>query len=164
MTHDLARVGWRVRVGFVIFVVSLAWPALLPVLPLLGVSGARVAAFAGAMAVAAEIMLLAGAAIAGKDGFAFIKARVFGLLKSLGPPKTVGRTRCSVGLVLFTFPLLLGWASPYLGRHIPGFSEHPLAYAVSGDVLLLTSLCVLGGDFWDKLRALFVHGARAVFP
>jgi hypothetical protein len=29
---------------------------------------------------------------------------------------------------------------------------------------LLISLFVLGGDFWDKLRALFVHGARAVFP
>jgi hypothetical protein len=23
---------------------------------------------------------------------------------------------------------------------------------------------VLGGDFWDKVRALFVHDARALFP
>jgi hypothetical protein len=30
--------------------------------------------------------------------------------------------------------------------------------------VLLISLFVLGGDFWDKLRALFVHSARAVFP
>jgi len=29
---------------------------------------------------------------------------------------------------------------------------------------LLVSLFVLGGDFWDKLRALFFHGAKAVFP
>jgi len=162
MTHDLARVGWRVRVGFVILVASLAWPALLPVLPLLGVSGARVAAFAGAMAVAAEIMLLAGAAIAGKDGFAFIKLRVFGFLKSLGPPKTVGRTRYTLGLVLLALPVLYGWASPYLAHHVPGHDQHRLALA--GDGLLLTSLFVLGGDFWDKMRALFVHGARAVFP
>ena len=33
-----------------------------------------------------------------------------------------------------------------------------------GDLLLLTSLFVLGGDFWDKLRALFFHQAKAVFP
>ena len=26
------------------------------------------------------------------------------------------------------------------------------------------TIFVLGGEFWDKLRALFVHGARAVFP
>lgn len=164
MTDRPTGVGWRIQAGLVVFVASLGWPVLLPILPLLGASGATVATFGAIMAVAAEIMLLAGAAVAGKEGFALIKSRVFGLLKTLGPPKEVGRTRYSVGLVLFTFPLLFGWASPYLGRHIPGFSEHPLAYAVSGDVLLLTSLFVLGGDFWDKLRALFVHGARAVFP
>ena len=28
----------------------------------------------------------------------------------------------------------------------------------------IMSLFVLGGDFWDKLRALFVRQAKAVFP
>jgi len=23
---------------------------------------------------------------------------------------------------------------------------------------------VLGGDFWDKLRSLFIYGAKAIFP
>ena len=35
---------------------------------------------------------------------------------------------------------------------------------VAGDLLLLASLFVLGGDFWDKLRSLFSHGATVVFP
>jgi len=39
-----------------------------------------------------------------------------------------------------------------------------LTYAIAGDVLLLVSLVVLGGDFWDKLRSLFIHSARAVIP
>jgi hypothetical protein len=30
--------------------------------------------------------------------------------------------------------------------------------------LHLASLFVLGGDFWEKLRSLFVHKAYAVFP
>jgi hypothetical protein len=34
-------------------------------------------------------------------------------------------------------------------------------YVIGGDVLLVSSLFVLGGEFWDKLRALFVHDARA---
>ena len=164
MTVGPPGVGWRVKAGSVIFVASLVWPVLLPVLPLLGASGTAVAAFGAVMAVAAEIMLVAGAAIAGKEGFALIKSRVFGVLKSFGPPREVGRVRYSMGLVLFTIPLLLGWASPYLGRHVPGLEAHALAFAIAGDVLLLISLFVLGGDFWDKLRALFVHGARAVFP
>jgi hypothetical protein len=164
MTEGQTGVGWRIKAAFVVFVASLAWPVLLPILPLLGMSGTGVAAFAGVMAVAAEIMLLAGAAIAGKDGFAFIKSKIFGFLKSFGPPKTVGRTRYTIGLVLFAAPLLVGWAAPYLGHHIPRFDEHPFPFAITGDALLLISLFVLGGDFWDKLRALFVHGARAVFP
>jgi len=164
MTEGQTGVGWRIKAGFVIFAASIAWPVLLPLLPLLGASGSTVAAFTGVMVVVAEIMLLAGAAIAGKDGFAFIKSRIFGFLKSFGPPEKVGRTRYTIGLVLFAVPLLFGWAAPYLGHHIPGFDEHPLPLAITGDVVLLISLFVLGGDFWDKLRALFVHGARAVFP
>ncbi len=31
-------------------------------------------------------------------------------------------------------------------------------------MLQIASLFVLGGDFWDKLRALFVRNAKAVFP
>jgi len=27
--------------------------------------------------------------------------------------------------------------------------------------MLLTSLFVLGGEFWDKLRSLFIYGAKA---
>lgn len=164
MTVEPPGAGWRVKAAFVIFVASLAWPALLPILPLLGASGATVAAFGAVMAVAAEIMLVAGAAIAGKDGFALIKSKAFGFLKPLGPPKEVGRTRYGLGLVLFSGPLLFAWASPYLGRHRPGLQAHSFAFAIAGDVLLLISLFVLGGDFWNKLRALFVHGARAVFP
>jgi hypothetical protein len=93
MTHGQARVGWRIKAGFVIFAASIAWPVLLPLLPLLGASGATVAAFTGVMVVVAEIMLLAGAAIAGKDGFAFIKSGILGFLGSFGPPERVGRTR-----------------------------------------------------------------------
>jgi hypothetical protein len=35
--------------------------------------------------------------------------------------------------------------------------------AVAGDIMFLTGLFVLGGDFWDKLKSLFVYESRAVF-
>ena len=31
---------------------------------------------------------------------------------------------------------------------------------ITGDVMLVTSFFILGGDFWDKLRALFVYGSK----
>ena len=42
--------------------------------------------------------------------------------------------------------------------------EDPIPYAVGGDLLLLASFFVLGGDFWDKLRSLFIYDAHAVIP
>jgi hypothetical protein len=109
-------------------------------------------------------MLIAGAAIAGKEGFAFIKATVFGFLRSYGPAREVSRTRYKVGLMMFATSIAFGWASPYFGHHLPGYETRTLLYAVAGDVLLLVSLFVLGGAFWDKLRSLFQHNAYAIFP
>jgi hypothetical protein len=49
-------------------------------------------------------------------------------------------------------------------HHIPGFDTHVIWFGLAGDILLLSSLFVLGGVFWDKLRGLFVHGAWIQFP
>jgi hypothetical protein len=164
MSGDHPKVGWRVKVGFAILVVSIGWPILIPMLLLLRVSTTATAVFSGVMVVAAEFMLIAGAAIAGKEGFAFIKAKVFGFLKSYAPPTEVSRLRYTVGLVMFATPLAFGWAAPYFGHHLPGFEHGQLTYAIVGDALLLISLFVLGGGFWDKLRSLFRHDAYAVIP
>ena len=160
---DEQQATWRTKVGFAIIVASIVWPLLIPILPLLDVSATATAAFSGVMLVAAEFMLLAGAAIAGKEGFAFIKATVFGFLSSYGPPSEVSHRRYTIGLVMFATPLVFGWASPYFGHHLPGFETGRLIYAIVFDVLLLISLFILGGGFWAKLRALFVYDATVQF-
>lgn len=162
MSDERPQFGWRVKVGLSIFVVSIGWPILIPILPLLGVSATATAAVSGVMLVAADVMLVAAAAIAGKEGFAVIKATVFRFLRPYGPPREVSRARYTIGLVMFITPLAFGWASPYFGHHLPGFDGGQLVYAITGDVLLLASLFVLGGGFWDKLRSLFKHDAYAI--
>ena len=61
-------------------------------------------------------------------------------------------------------PILFGWVSIYTAEWIPGFSSNPLPYAIGGDFLLVASLFVLGGNFWDKIRSLFVYDAEVRFP
>ena len=34
--------------------------------------------------------------------------------------------------------------------------------SVIGDVMFVASFFVLGGDFWDKISALFIHNARVL--
>lgn len=106
-----------------------------------------------------KIGLVAAIALMGRPGFAYVKATVFGYLK---PPAEVGPGRYRMGIILFVSVIAYGWLEPYLGSILPG-AEHPRAYALAGDLLLLASLFVLGGDFWDKLRALFVRTATVVF-
>jgi hypothetical protein len=65
---------------------------------------------------------------------------------------------------MFVMPLLFGWLSPYLQGLFPQIDAHRNLLAITGDLLLVGSLFVLGGDFWDKVRSLFVHDAIAVLP
>ena len=157
--------GWRIKLGAAIFVVSIAGPlALLPLVTAMELSGGTTATLSGFILAGAEGLGIAAVAVMGKSGYAYIKSRVFGFLKRYGPPREVGRARYTVGLVMFALPILGGWLTPYLGGVLPGYEGNAVALAIAGDAIWLASLFVLGGDFWDKLRALFVHGAKAVFP
>ena len=115
-----------------------------------------------------ELFTIVAAAILGKAGFEYLKARVKGALgrffEKHGPPETVGRARHRIGLAMFITPIALGWLTPYAFHHFPGYETYRFVYGMPGDLLLITSLFVLGGEFWDKLRALFVHGAKVRFP
>ena len=122
------------------------------------------ATVSGALLASGEVFGILAIAVMGKSGFAYIKNRAFGFLKQFGPPKAVSRRRYSIGLIMFLIPIFIGWLGPYFGEYIPSFTEQTLVWAIAGDVLFLVGLFVLGGDFWDKLRSLFIHDARATFP
>ena len=109
-----------------------------------------------------EIMAIPAAALMGKENYDRIVNRVKAVLKRLKPPGNVGRTRYKIGLALFVVPLLVGWIASYLPAWQP--PDYPLRIGINLalDLTILFSLFVLGGDFWDKLRALFRHDARAM--
>ncbi|MGA9443465.1 MAG: transporter suffix domain-containing protein [Methyloceanibacter sp.] len=157
--------GVRFYAGVALFALSLIGPFVsIPLLGVLGYSTATIASLSAGILVGAEVLLVAAAAIMGKSGYTFIKSKVFGALKRYGAPAEVSLTRYRIGLVFFVLPLLLGFVSPYAKSLIPFFEGNELWFALGGDLVLLIGLFILGGAFWDKLRALFVHGAKAVFP
>lgn len=160
----LAPPGWRFKLGVTLLGLSIALPVLgVPLIAAMGLATTTIATGSGIMLVGAEVLGIVAVAIMGKSGYAHIKNRVFGFFKQYGPPAEVGRPRYTIGLVMFAVPILFGWLAPYAAEMIPGYLGNEIIYGVVSDVLLLTSLFVLGGDFWDKLRALFIYGAKAVF-
>ena len=107
-----------------------------------------------------KIGVLAAIAIMGKPGFAYLKKLIFGYLK---PPADVRPARHRVGIVMFVAAMLFGWLEPY-GFFLPGFAAAGIRYSLAVDVLLVASIFVLGGNFWDKIRALFIREATVRFP
>ena len=162
---DIPAAGWRLKLGIALFVLSIALPVIgLPLTGGLGLSTATVATVSGILLAGAEVLGIVAVAVMGKPGYAYIKQRVSGFLRQYGPPAEVSRTRYTIGLVMFAVPIVFGWVAPYAAGLIPGYADDAVPYAVAGDLLLFSSLFVLGGDFWDKLRALFVHGSRVMMP
>ena len=167
--HRTAPPRTRLIVGAAVFVAGFAAPVLVPVVAASELPASWKTALSGLLMVGIpELGMMAAVAVLGKDGFEYltggIKRRLGLFFERHGPAERVSATRYRIGLVMFLVPILIGWAAPYLAHHIPLYEGNELVYAAVGDVVLCSSLFVLGGEFWDKLRSLFVHGARADFP
>jgi hypothetical protein len=163
-TTEPPRPGWRFRLGVSFFALGLMCPLFVPLVATSGLSTEWKTVLSGILMLGIpEVLWVVAVAVMGKAGFDFMKARVFGFLKRHAVPRTVSRTRYRVGLALFLLPLLFGWLAPYGPGAIPGYEGQRFAVNLAGDLLLLTSLFVLGGDFWEKLRALFVYEATVRF-
>jgi hypothetical protein len=159
------RPGWRFNLGVGLFALGLICPVFVPLVAATDLEAEWKATLSGALLLGLpEVLWLTAAMAMGKPGFEYLKHRVWRLFKRHALPRTVSRTRYRIGLGLFVVPLLLGWLAPYVPGAIPDSQSQRVVLALAFDVLFLVSLLVLGGDFWDKLTALFVHRARAQFP
>lgn len=162
---ELNQMRWRLRLGLIVFVIGFLSPLLIPLVTDSELPTKWKAVISGFLAIGIpELFSIAAIAIMGKPGFNYIKKRFFAFLKKHGPADKVSRTRYRIGLVMFFLPVFFGWLAPYAPHLIPGYELHRFAVNLAGDVLFISSLFVLGGDFWDKVRALFVYGATAKFP
>ena len=160
-TNEKPPPGWRFQVGILFFVLGLLSPLCIPLVTASGLSIIWKATLSGLFMLGIpELFWLVAAAIMGKPGFNYLKAKVFGAFKRYALPERVSRTRYRVGLVMLLIPLLYGWLEPYVSPLISGYEKHQIFLAIAGDVLLLASLFVLGGEFWDKLRSLFIYEAE----
>ena len=158
------RAGWRFRLGLIILVVGWLSPLSIPLITATDLSTRWKTILSGALAVGIpEVFTIAAIAIMGKSGYNLIKERIFSFLKKHGPPDRVSLTRYRIGLVMFVLPIVFGWLGPYGAHQIPGYDMNRFVVSLIGDLMFVASLFVLGGDFWDKIRALFSYRAKATF-
>jgi hypothetical protein len=155
----------RLITGGVIFIVGFASPAFIPLVVSSDLPDWLIAGLSGLLAFGIpELFMIIAVAILGKEGYAYLKKILGKHLKPLAPPDEVSRARYNVGLVLFSLPILLGLLLPYLDHELHIVQDIPFFLYLISDLMIISSLFVLGGNFWDKLRSLYIHRAKANFP
>jgi hypothetical protein len=153
----------RIIAGIGVF--ALGWLVTLAIVPIITASALPASAQATVSGIVVfvgpKFGVLAAIAILGKPGFNYLKRKVFGFLT---PPAEVGPVRYRIGIVMFVGAILFAFLERYLGFFTPREIAPEIRSSLAIDVLLLASILVLGGDFWDKIRALFIREAKARFP
>jgi len=151
----------RLIAGAVIFVAGQLAPLAIPVVASSSLPATWKTALPGLLLLGVpEIAILLTIVVLGRAGFNALKSRLFGSLKDTLFPDTVSRRRYHAGLILFLIPILFGWLSPYVYASVPELMRHRLTVAIIGGVLLIAGVCLMGGQFWDKLRALVLYDAE----
>ena len=156
-----SRIFW----GGMILIIGFMSPLLIPVIGETEIADQWKVAITGLLLLGIpEVFMLIAVVVMGKSGHAYLNKCLLKLLRRYGPAERVGVIRYRVGLGMFVVPLLIGLLSPYVGDMLDLYAGRELEVAIASDVLFVSSLFVLGGEFWDKLRGLFIHGARVTLP
>ena len=113
--------------------------------------------------ISAPIMKISCIAVLGKPSYLWIKYKFWHLFVRVTKPHEVSRTRYTIGLVMFLLPVVPNYIMSYAPNIIAEAFHMRLFINICIDVIFVSSWFVLGGDFWDKLRALFVYTAKVKF-
>ena len=102
----------------------------------------------------------------GKAGFQELKQHIYGYMSSMVPSAEVevGPMRHRIGLVMFCLPLISSFLEPYIDAVAPGLRPNNWMLQMLGDAMLIGSFFVLGGNFWEKLRALYQQAYNEPWP
>jgi hypothetical protein len=153
----------RFRLGASILIIGFLSPLLIPLVTATDLPMKWKTTISGALALGIpELFSIIAIAIMGKSGFIHLKEILSGLIKKYGPSERVSHNRYRIGIFMFIIPLLMAWILPYAGNLLPFYQANIIPFSIGGDVLFISSFFVLGGEFWDKLQALFIYDAKAV--
>jgi hypothetical protein len=155
--------GTRLKLGVALLIVGLIMPAGTLLVAAMDWPLTVKTVVSSILLLGFEIMLIPAVALMGKDNFDRIWTGAMRLLKTLKPAGGVSRRRYTIGLCMLVGPTLYAWIASYAPSWLPEDYALRVWVNLGLDAIALASLFVLGGDFWDKVRALFLHDARAVF-
>ncbi|RDH81863.1 MAG: hypothetical protein DIZ78_15535 [endosymbiont of Escarpia spicata] len=157
--------SWQFCLGLFLFILGWVCPLFIPLVTNLNLETATKAFLSGFLLIGApEIFSVLSIILLGKPGYFYIKNKAFSLLKRAVPRGEVSRTRYRFGLMLLLLHIIYAYLTFYAPDLIMWYAENRITMNIIADFLFIVTLFVLGGEFWEKLRALFIYDAKANIP
>lgn len=160
MTQPPPATNWRLIAGVSLLILSCLLPLCALVVPLLGLSVAESALVGGMLVAGApEILILIAIALLGRQNFDRIvgAAKKFFFTTFFSTP--VSRTRYYVGLAISILSFVPLYVAGYASSWMPPGDARIFVLA-SADLAFVLSVFIMGGEFWEKFRRLFVWEGR----
>ena len=167
MTESQPKKNWRYYLGLTLFIVHLILPLLaLIFVPMLGVSeGVGAVLFGLSVAGGPDVLLIASAALLGKDNLQYLFSSLGRGVKNLVKWDQVSKGRYRLGLWMLGIGFFVTPIMFYVFPETLSNGDQPdwgFYVTVGADILFVLSILVLGAPFWAKLTSLFRYDARVV--
>jgi hypothetical protein len=107
-----------------------------------------------------EVLILVAAALLGKDTLHYFIYRAKRLFWDVVLIKPVSRARYYLGLTIFFVRLVPFYLSGYFPEIMPS-GQARIWILAGSDLSFIFSVFLMGGEFWDKFRKLFVWEGQA---
>lgn len=159
-TPSVGQAGWRFGIGIILVIGGYAALALIPLVAGADVKLGLKTALTGFLAMMPVLTKVAAIAVMGKPGFNLLKDHVFKFLGRFRPVAQVSQRRYRAGLALFVLSLIFSSLLPYFPGILVDWKANEAFWSLVADAVLIASLFVLGGEFWNKLAALFDYNAK----
>jgi len=160
MAPSNSAANWRFVAGISVLGLAMVLPLGALLVPLLDLPVAQSALIAGALVAGApEVLMLLAVALLGRQNFDRIigAAKRFFFMTLFSTPVSRGRYYAGLAICLMSFiPLYVaGYASSWLPA-----AHGRIAILAAADLAFIFSFFVMGGEFWEKFRRLFVWEGR----
>jgi len=148
--------NWRLKAGIAVLVLAMALPLSALLVPLLNLPMAQSALIAGTLVAGApEVLMLLAVALLGRQNFDRIvgAAKKFFFTTFFASP--VSRQRYYAGLAVCVLSIVPLYLVGYVPSSMPT-GDNRIVILAAADVAFILSIFVMGGEFWEKFRRLFV--------
>ncbi len=146
------KTSLKCKIGIGFIVLGTILPLFGFAVPFFGFSDSVTATIIGFFIIGGpELCVIIGVALAGKEAMHLVKKKLF---------RPAGKTRYRIGLVLLCASILSNWILAYAEvTQFFSLTLHTQLYIMAGlDIVTIFSLIILGPEFFDKFKKLFVWG------